>query len=185
VADLSEAGQRISLNEFAKLSGVSHGNVQYYWRAWNLAAEAGIVQAASSLGIDEDDMPDEEHLDDWHEFYSAARHSEQENERPTDSGESSDDQASDDQAGQTSENEQNHQADESTKVSDINSARHSLMDVKESVTTALSSLDETVNTFGHCLSDPALGSLLREIAEAAMNLAADIESRLISMPETI
>lgn len=88
------ADYRVSLNRFAELAGISSSNVAYYWHAWNLAAEDGLVQSAQSLDIDEDDPSIDDLIADgidWSDYYQRAKSKRtQKNSAPVEEVESED-----------------------------------------------------------------------------------------------
>ncbi|AVD99684.1 hypothetical protein HWB51_gp066 [Mycobacterium phage Cuke] len=78
--------EKTSIREFAEIAGVSKSTVAYYFKAWELAADAGLVLHSSDLNPGDDDSgvseleegneDDEERREKWKVFYRQARNGE-------------------------------------------------------------------------------------------------------------
>lgn len=70
---------KVSMRQFAEMSGVSLTNVSYYYRAWELAADDGRCTKAKELIPGQDDLEDqydeddEELRSDWSKYLKQAR----------------------------------------------------------------------------------------------------------------
>jgi hypothetical protein len=75
----SPSSEKVSGAEFAAKAGVSKQNVAYYFKAWQLAADAGQCPHAESMSPDDDqaldhiDEEDEHTRDQWLVYYRKAR----------------------------------------------------------------------------------------------------------------
>ncbi|QNJ59281.1 helix-turn-helix DNA-binding domain protein [Mycobacterium phage MrMiyagi] len=84
--------EKTSIREFAEIAGVSKSTVAYYYKAWELAADAGLVLHASELNpgdddsgvseLEEDNEDDEERREKWKVFYRQARNGEKKKAEP-------------------------------------------------------------------------------------------------------
>lgn len=77
----SQENEKISMNRFAELAGVSPSQVKYHWDAWEFASQAGLVPSADLIHLgDEDVCIDVDAIEDeenskthWSFFYRMAK----------------------------------------------------------------------------------------------------------------
>lgn len=191
--------QRIGTQEFADLASVGVRTVRYYYRAWELAADAGQVPHADELensedwedllvdyGLDEFESETAEPEQIWAHWYKKARAGEltQAEQKEQVKKERAKEEASKPKAPkqkpvveeQGSEDEDEDQEEQTSVASDIAlSARNTILEVKESIEFQVNKIRSASNTYG----DEAMNSedvllALKQLAEVIQELMKEV-----------
>lgn len=191
-ANRSLENNKVSMNKFAELAGVSVSHVKYYYDAWELAAKANLVPAASKVEygddeicIDVDAIEDEDNPRTfWSWFYSNAKNPPKQKEEKkkvekkepeisssTDEDEDdSDDDVDDDFGIQSFTKEEAAEADSSIQ-------RGELLEVLESLRVMQSKLESAGVAKG------SNGDIYNQIASLALDLSTAATAMTVTEEE--
>lgn len=173
----SPENNKVSMNRFAELAGVSVSQVKYHYDAWELAAAAGLVPAADKINVGDEDVDveadsievDENPRTHWTHFYQQAKNPPEKPKKPEkkeDSKPKVDDAELDKDFGisDDSDDEPESMTEEERAEADSSILRNELLEVLESVR----AVKGRMIRIGSVPSDP--DGLLNQIASEAMDL---------------
>lgn len=172
--------EKVSMNRFAELAGVSPSHVKYHYDAWEFAAQAGLVPAADKITmgdeevcIDVDAIEDEENdRTHWSFFYKMAKNppEKQSAKKESKSEEKSkpESQVKDEEVDADFGISEKKPAPTKDEVAEADSAiqRNSLLEILESIQSAASRMARIDGT----VTGENVG-LLDQIGSAAMDLS--------------
>lgn len=185
-ASLEMDSAKVSMTKFAEIAGVSQSHVSYYYKAWELAAKAGLVPSAQSvdpgeenIDVETDSIEDDENpRTQWSWFYSLAKNPPKQ-EKPV---EPKQDSKSESETTETDKNDNSDsELDEdfglnesvtSEQVAEADSSvqRNELLEILESLRSAVSKMEAvgSVKTTNE--------SIVNQISSTAMDLSTTARS---------
>lgn len=175
---------KVSMNAFAEQAGVSPSHVKYYFDAWELAAQAGLVPKSDQIifGDEEVDVDiDSIEVDDnprtqWSHFYGLAKNPPPRAEKPEKKEDSKakpkdDSRVNKDFGIEPEDDEEDSMTESQRAEADSAISRNTLIEVLESVQAVKSRVERISSATAHA----EILSQIRSAAQELMDLAASLE----------